>query len=199
MKKYEIQLSRQQLKLIKREFRNRRKAEKKRNEIPRKFLISCLTSGIYIYFGILLNIYTYLVTLDFINTLSDLWEVDFLQKIPTILELIKSVKDLLECTVGRYLVGYPFLVTGIFTVILSGIAFSSMNGKTTKTFSYRLIRIFSGVLYLFPPILAILFLWLFVIPNLTDDPLINIINRSLKTFKRLWEFCMGISIGNNIF
>ena len=52
MKKYDIQLSTQQLKPLIQDFPKQRKDEIAENEIPRKFLINCLISGLYIYFGI---------------------------------------------------------------------------------------------------------------------------------------------------
>lgn len=164
MKKYDIQLSTQQLKPLIQDFPKQRKDEIAENEIPRKFLINCLISGLYIYFGILLNIFSYCKTLKFINRLSDFWDSEGWSEFFSAVKMLISVSGLVKYTIARYLIGYPFLMAGIISVILSAAAFCSMNGKTSKTTAYKVTRSFANASYFLPLIFAILFIWVMFIP-----------------------------------
>ncbi len=164
MKKYDIQLSQQQLKPLIQGSHKQRKDEIAEKEIPRKFLINCLISGLYIYFGILLNIFSYCKTLKFINRLSDFWDSDGWNEFFSAVRMLISVGGLVKYTIARYLIGYPFLTAGIISVILSAAAFCSMNGKTSKTPAYKITRAFANASYFIPLIFAILFIWVMFIP-----------------------------------
>lgn len=142
----------------------RRGFENEKNEISQKFLISCLISAIYIYFGILLNIFSYYKTLRFADLITDIWNSEGWSEFFSAVRILISIGGLVKYTFARYLVGYPFIIAGIISVILSGAAFSSMNGKTVKTTIYKVTIIFADIAYFLPLIFAVLFIWAMFIP-----------------------------------
>lgn len=159
MKKYDIQLNPQNMAMHELESMKCHK-----DDIHKKFLINCLISGLYIYFGILLNIFSYCKTLKFVNRMWDFWDSDGWSEFFSAVRMLISVGGLVKYTIARYLIGYPFLTAGIISAILSAAAFSSMNGKTSKTKAYKITRAFANASYFLPLIFAILFIWVMFIP-----------------------------------
>ncbi len=157
MKKNNIQLNPQHSETI--EFQKRNK-----DEVHQKFLINCLISGIYIYFGILLNTFSYCKTLKFINSFSNFWNSDGLSEFVSAIKMVISVGGLVKYTIARYLVGYPFLAAGIISSVLSAAAYSCMNGKASKTTAYKVTKSFATASYFLPLISAIFFIWIMFIP-----------------------------------
>lgn len=168
MKKYELQLSlteiqlqKQQINFIKREMQKFRNAEKLKREIPRRFLISCIISGIYIYFGVFLNLFSYYKTFTFGSNVYQFISFESWDSLLALIKIIFSIKGLLKFTTARYLIGYPSLLSGTASIVLSSIAYCSMQNKTKKTFLYRILRIPADLFYVIPPLISLLFVYIF--------------------------------------
>lgn len=158
MKKYDIQLNPQNMAMHELESMKCHK-----DDIHKKFLINCLISGLYIYFGILLNIFV-LQNAEICEQNVGFLGFRRLERIFSAVRMLISVGGLVKYTIARYLIGYPFLTAGIISAILSAAAFSSMNGKTSKTKAYKITRAFANASYFLPLIFAILFIWVMFIP-----------------------------------
>ncbi len=161
MEKYDIQLQKKQIHFIKRETRQFRNAEKLKREIPRRFLISCIISGIYIYFGVFLNLFSYYKTFTFGSNVYQFISFDSWDSLIALIKIIFSIKGLLKFTAARYLIGYPSLLSGTASITLSSIAYCSMQNKSKKTFLYRILRIPADLFYVIPPLISLLFVYIF--------------------------------------